>query len=390
MVVGAGPVGGKVAGIIAENGFKVLLIEEHREIGRPLQCAGLVTPRVLRLVDFDVKILNRVRGAEIFSPLGSKLKIQAGETKALVIDRAGFDKAMIKDAVIKGAVLSLGTKVVSAVRSNGCVELRVIKGKNSEKIIANLLIGADGVQCNIARWFKLPLPKIMLSAFESEMVNVRLEPEFVKVFIGKSIAPNFFAWAIPLDEEGSKANIGLCSFNAVHNAHHYFKRLLELEFLREARALRYMAGAVPIGTSDKTYDDNVMIVGDAAGQVKPTSGGGVYYGIKCAEHCGVTAVKALEEQDFSSSLLSEYQSAWQRDIGRELKRGLRLHKIFCSLKDEDMEKIIKVLSREENLSIISEYGDIDYPSKLALMLFRKSPSLIKYLGPIVKGYFNHS
>ncbi|PJB20869.1 MAG: NAD(P)/FAD-dependent oxidoreductase, partial [Euryarchaeota archaeon CG_4_9_14_3_um_filter_38_12] len=121
-------------------------------------------------------------------------------------------------------------------------------------------------------------------------------------------------------------------------------------------------------------------------QVKPTSGGGIFTGLVSAKHCGNVAVSALEEENFSSKRLSEYQKLWYNEIGDELKTGMRLRKIFKKLPDPDIEKIFNILDDEEILELISKHGDIDYPSNLAKILVKK-PKMLKLIGPLVKALF---
>ena len=127
-----------------------------------------------------------------------------------------------------------------------------------------------------------------------------------------------------------------------------------------------------------------MIAGDAAAQVKPTSGGGIYPGLLCAKHCSSVAIEALQKNDFSSFFMKKYQKLWSTDIGRELYFGLKFRKIFKSLTDEQMDKYIIKFQGDKINKIISKYGDIDYPSKLVTHLLKRSPSLIKLIPKMIK------
>ena len=127
-----------------------------------------------------------------------------------------------------------------------------------------------------------------------------------------------------------------------------------------------------------------MLVGDAAAQVKPTSGGGIYPGLICATHCANTAIEALEKNDFSPSFLKKYQKNWEKEIGFELKIGMKFRKIFKNLSDKQFNNIVEKFQDPKIIETINKYGDIDYPSKLLKPLLKKTPFLIRLLPNIVK------
>jgi digeranylgeranylglycerophospholipid reductase len=127
-----------------------------------------------------------------------------------------------------------------------------------------------------------------------------------------------------------------------------------------------------------------MVVGDAAAQVKATSGGGVYTGLVCAGHCAKAAIRALERDDLSTKTLSGYHRAWMGDIGDELKKGLLIHRMYGSMTDAQFDEAFELLGREDVLELINSVGDIDYPSNLAWSLLRKEPRLVKYAGKYLR------
>jgi len=128
----------------------------------------------------------------------------------------------------------------------------------------------------------------------------------------------------------------------------------------------------------------MLLVGDAAAQVKPTSGGGIYTGLLCAKYCSSVAIEALNKNDFSISMLKNYHKKWSAGIGRELNLGMKLRSIFKKLNDRQLDKYIKRFQNPIIIDTISKYGDIDYPSKLIKPLLERTPSLIKLLPKIIK------
>jgi len=387
-IIGGGPIGGYVAKKIAQNGFKVAVFEEHKKIGDPLKCAGLVTPRVFDFLDFSEELVvqNRIKGAHIHSPSDHILTIGGDKIHALAIDRSEFDREMINYSVEEGADIFLENKVTSAKKNENHIEL---KTSQNNDIKCKLLIGADGAYSKTRDWLNLPKPTEILNGIGAELTNTNLDPDFVELFVGKNIAPGFFAWVIPTNENGTNARIGLCTVqNSAHPPKYYLSNLFKNKnlspYLKDAKISQNIGGSIPLGALKKTYSSNVLLVGDSAAQVKPTSGGGIYTGLLCATHCSSVAVESLNENDFSSNFLKKYHKLWMADIGRELNLGMKFRNISKNLTDNQMDKYIGKFQNSEITEIITKYGDIDYPSKLVKPLLKKAPSLIKLLPNILK------
>lgn len=387
-IVGAGPIGGCIAGRIAEKKFKVAVFEKHKQIGTPLNCAGLVTPRVFKFLDINKEsvIQNKIKGANIHSPSGKILTIRGDKVHALAINRSKFDSEIIKKSEEKGADIFLDSNVLSVQKVKGHVEL---KTSQNQDVKCKLLIGADGPHSKIRDRFAFPEPIEFLRGIGAEVTNVKLNPDFVEIFVGKNIAPGFFAWIIPTNKQGTEARVGLCiNQSSPHPPKHYFSNFLKNKiisnFLKNVKITKHIGGIVPLGALKRTYSSNVLIVGDAAAQVKPTSGGGIYTGLLCANHCSTVAIEALQKDNFNTQLLKRYHKLWSADIGRELNLGMKFRKISKNLTDKQLDKYIERFQNPKIVEIISKYGDIDYPSKLVKPLLKKLPTLLKLLPGIIK------
>lgn len=386
VVIGAGPMGGLAADIISSAGWRVALVEEHRKIGVPVQCAGLVTPRVFEIVDKRMTVVNSLRGAEIYSPKGRELVVDGKETKAVVLDRAAFDSEIARDALLHGATSFLGTTFVNAEKKGRGLEVNVQTPDKMLKINCRILIGADGIRSNVSKCFNLPKAESIVKGFEAELVEVDCDRRFAKIFTGNKVAPGFFAWIIPT---GEGARVGLCVSRG--SAYHHFNALFEkgesARFLKKSRTVSFVAGAIPFGLLSRTVEDHVMIVGDAACQAKASTGGGIYTGLVSAKICADTAILSLEAEDYTKKFLSRYHRNWKKAVGKELKRGLHLHRLCSELTDKQMEEIFKLLDNEEILDMVSENGDITFPSNIGWHLLRKEPKFMKYLTPTLKALF---
>jgi len=378
-VIGAGPIGGYVAGKIAAKNYKVALFEKNKRIGIPVNCAGLVTPRVFDFLSFskDKCIQNKIKGANIHSPSDKILTIGGDKVHALVINRTLFDQEITKNSEKKGVNLYLKNKLLSINRKKNFVEF---KTSHNENIRCKLLIGADGPKSKIRQWSNLPEPIEYLRGIGAEIKKTNLNSEFVEIFLGKKIAPGFFAWIIPTNKKGTKARIGLCiDENAKYSPKYYFENFLKNNYLKNAIVTKHIGGIIPLGVLKKTYDENIMVVGDAAAQVKPTSGGGIYPGLLCGSFCSNIAINALENNNFSESFLKKYHKEWTSEYGRDLNFGMRFRRRFKNLSDKQFDKYIEILSNQKIIDTISSYGDIDYPSKLVKPLLKKLPTILKLM-----------
>jgi len=387
-VVGGGPIGGNVAERIAEKNYKVAIFEQKKQIGMPLNCAGLVTPRVFDFLDFSENLVvqNRIKGANIHSPSGYTLTIGGDKLHAFVIDRIKFDQEIIKNSKKNGAEIFLGNKILSAQKHEQHIELLT---SQKTEFSCKLLIGADGPYSKIRDIFSLPRPTEFLRGMGAEITGTSLDPDFVEIFVGNKTAPGFFAWIIPTNEKGTKARIGLCitqdsAYSPKHYFSNFFKNKHTSQYLENVEITKHLGGVVPLGALRKTCASNMMLVGDAAAQVKPTSGGGIYTGLLCAKHCSSVAIGALQKNDFSLRFLKKYHKLWSADIGVELNRGMKFRKIFKTLSDKQMDKYILKFQNPKIREIITKYGDIDHPSKLVKPLLKKVPSLLRLIPSIIK------
>ena len=420
IVAGCGPAGAVAGRELARRGFSVLILEEHREVGRPVQCAGLVTRRALREVPAGGAVLRSLGEAELISPSGRRVRIGGGGERAVVIDRAAYDKAAAEMAIDAGCELWLGARVtaLAPLRSSGLrrrrrgggapgeppeagrgagdgmedgesgLRLTVRRGGNLEELEARAVVGADGVQSIVRRFLGAPPPPEILPGFEAELTGVE-DDGAVRVLFGREVAPGFFAWLIPSGERG--AVLGLCCEPGPVPARMYLERLrrspLLAPLIGRASVLRYMAGSVPLGTVSRTYGDGALLAGDAAGQVKPVTGGGLYTGTTCARVAAECLAGALERGDCSARALAVYEKAWRRELGRELRIGRMLRRAFVNVTDAQMDELLGALDRPELLALVSARGDLDAPSELAKLLFRQAPGLLKFAGPLVKSLF---
>lgn len=367
-VVGAGPTGSAAARACAEAGLSVLCIEEHASPGFPVQCAGLLSVEAFEECRVSERsVQNRVSGARIVSSTGTELRFDAGVTKAKVVDRALLDAEMAAAAADAGAEFWPKTAVVG--REDGRLVTRGAFGRRD--VEARIFIAADGPRGRMARMLDMARSPVYLSGIQAD---VPLDMETHLVEVHPDAAPEFFGWVIPTGE--GRARVGLCGMRHVRED---FQRFAG-PYMKSCTHL--VTGTIPLGPMPRTYGHRTLFVGDAAGLAKPTSGGGVYTGVRSARHAAAVAAACCERDDFSDAALADYERRWQADIGRELALGMRLFRLRQELSTAQTDALIAKLSEPAVTDLIVRYGDMDRPGILARRLLTK-PSVIMSLGRIV-------
>ncbi|MFP3872179.1 MAG: geranylgeranyl reductase family protein [Candidatus Natronoplasma sp.] len=377
-VVGGGPAGLRVAERTASAGHETVVLEKKKVIGKPVQCAGIVSPRFVSLADTE-SVLSRPNKAIIHPPDGEELTIEAKHDQAVIIDRAQFDREMAERAIRAGADIKLGA-AVKRVKSyaDGRRELHFTRDGETNTIKSKVVIGADGPASVVRASEDFPSPEEILPAVQAVVAE---EERNVHIHVGENIAPGFFLWEVPYR---TGKLVGLASTDGRTYQH-------LMDFLRskglDKKVIGFLSGTIPIGDMVESVEDGLMLVGDSACQVKPMSGGGLYFGMKAADICSEVAVEALDEDDTSKKRLNGYHERWQDEIGKNIRKGLRARKIFKGLSDEDLDSVIETLQKEKARRVIEDEGDIDRPSRLVRPLLKAAPELLKLTGPVLKSFF---
>jgi digeranylgeranylglycerophospholipid reductase len=365
-VIGAGPAGSMAAKYAAIAGARTVLLEEHAAIGWPVECAGLLGAGALAESELagGSFILRGMFGAVIFSPGGSRLHFKAPSCKAYVVDRRLFDRAVALDALREGAELRLRSFVCKIRSEEGKCTLALAGG---EEVEAKIVISAEGVRGRLARQAGIMPPQIILSGAQVEIPFAVEDPESVELHLGP--APGLFAWVIPTSEE--TARIGLC---ARERGCEHLRTFLKMERIKKrirGSATAMNVGGLPLGSPAATAVEGLLAVGDAAGQVKPTSGGGIYPGLVAAKIAGGVAAAAALEGNSSAERLMEYDRLWRAKLGRELEIGMRVNRMLNKLSNAELDGVVGYLAGKPRLiKAIEEHGDIDRPSHLMAKMLR--------------------
>jgi geranylgeranyl reductase family protein len=348
VVVGAGPIGCKTAEIIAKKGVEVLLLEEHPEVGVPVQCSGLVSHRIFKLsgVSKDV-IVNKVKKAKFYC---KKNHVELKSKKTVyVIDRERFDKEIAKRSQDIGVKIKTSTKFENYKKIKNFIEIKTNKGNFQTKI----LVGSDGPYSTVARAAKLKLPDNVLTGMQITAES-DFNPDTIELWFGSKICPDFFGWVIPENE--NFARIGLASSKKVAE---YFDNFIRMRIKDKIKFKNKLAGPIRYGLIKNSVSDNVLLVGDAACHIKPFSGGGIIYGLIGANFAAEACIKALEKDDYSYQFFKEnYDDVWKDKLAWPIKKGLITKNLIHSFSDNKLSFLFSIINKTKMKKLL-EFTDMD-------------------------------
>ena len=375
LVIGAGPAGLIAAREAATRRADVVVLEEHEEIGKPCHCAGLLSLKGLERLGAPADgayVQNKVRGARFFSPSGLTFTIEKNEPVACVIDRSIFDRFLAQKTAEAGARISLNEQTKSIERGEKETEIQ----SENKKFHAKMVIDAEGASSRILKDAGLkPINyDSLVSGIQCDLENVGVDPEYVELHFGNKTAPKFFAWVIPLSENKARVGLGCKGESPKERLDEFVRRRFGIEKNLGREDIR--SGLIITGGPvDRTFSDRFLVVGDAAGQVKPTTGGGVILGGICASIAGRIAAEAVERGNFSSSFLSQYEDLWRNELGKDFRSMLLARKVVNRLSDKAVDKLFNAVVEENLQGIFSAEGDIDFQSTVILKMLKKKEIL---------------
>jgi geranylgeranyl reductase family protein len=367
IVIGAGPVGGLAARQLARLGLSVLLLEEHKQVGRPVHCAGLIGIEGLHGLGVHPKksvIVNQVRASVLHSPSGVTLTVDKGQPHAYVLYRDLLDQQIVREAEGAGAKLLLGNRVTRCQPTKTGVKVTVRKASSTKEYRAQIAVDAEGISARLARQNGLPGPRksFILRALQYEVSNVSLPTDRVHLYFDNRLAPRFFLWIIPLDEH--RARVGLAS--AGRKVRKSLEKFLsQTPMLRDAKVDRRYGGLVYSGgPTGKTVAERFIAIGDAAGQTKATSGGGVVYGGGCAIIAAASIRRALHNGSYHQRELASHDKRWRRAYGRQFNQMALLRRLINCLSNKELDKLFQVTQQSSVRELVETKGDIDQQGRL--------------------------
>ncbi len=353
-VVGASVSGGAAAYTAAGKNASVALFEEHNDLGYPNHCPGHISISGLRQVGIQLPqglIQNEIRGGKFYSPSGHELQFTFKHPVFLVVNRVGLERFLALEARRKGADLKVGARVISVSgKSDGLRKLQVKRGSGVEEWTAKIILNAEGYTATLSRQVGLSSPSMKMAVFGAHAIvegAEDLDQDLVEVYYGNRIAPGFYAWIIPTRD--GRAKIGLASnVGSTKRYMEYFmqKHPIASKKLKRAKITYELYYPITLGGPiSRTFADGFLVIGNAASQVKPTTGGGIIFGMLSGRYAAQVALQAIAHGDYSAQSLAVYEKAWREVLGFDLRTMLWIRRILNRLSDERLDRIFEFYLR---------------------------------------------
>ncbi len=364
VIVGAGVVGLVLAKELCRLGHYVTVYDAKNDIKEgSAKASGILSKEGLATIGVNYKsaVVNTLDGAVLHA--GKELlKIKAADTKAYILDRGKLVEECLSEARSAGADVVLGKSVQRE-------DIRLMKNDSD-----TVLVGADGSVSNVASTCGFPQIKEYILTYKAEYNGARLDdPHSVDLFFSNKVSNRFFGWTAPYSKSLVEAGIGISSF-ARSSSSSAFKQFLKNETLHRmldgANPVSGHASMIPVSTRKRTVKDNVLLVGDAAGQVKATTGGGIIFGASCAR----IAAGAIDDHIRNGKPLERYEKAWRKAYGLDLTMHKMIHGYYASLGSRSLDMLFMFSKLFGAESFFSKYGDMDRPTIMIKRFFLRGIS----------------
>jgi len=370
IIVGAGPAGSYAAYELSSLGQDVAVFEQKNAPGLDVCCTGIISTECFDSFGISKEvILTKANSAKFFSPSRRCLRLQTEKVQAYVVDRLLFDEAIASKAQSQGAHYFFSSQVIDITLGKDSIQAETLCSGAKEIFNARAVILANGFRPNLSRKLGLGKIKGFLIGAQAEIEAKVDEPE---VYLGQEISPGSFAWLVPIS--ANKAYVGLLSTS---RAKLHLQKFLLTPFCRSrimSQEVEIKQRAIPLGTLSRSYGDRVLVIGDAAGQVKPTTGGGIYFGHLGARIAINVLNEALSSDNLTVDRLGRYQKQWKAKMGKELSHGYWARWAYARLSDRQIEGIFNMLDSGSLAGSLLNSSDFsfDWHSRLVLASLRPS------------------
>ena len=369
IVVGAGPIGSHIGGGLARRGHKVAVLEQHATIGKKGCCTGIVGRECVEAFPVARQAVAReARGARFFSPSGASFTLQKDSAQAYILDRQAFDEAMAANARTQGAEYFLSAKVKEIAIGSDAARVEAETRGQTSHFESKVVVLASGFHSGLPEKLELGRAGDFVMGAQAE---VESKVEEVEVYLGSRFAPGFFAWLVPMHQGRALAGL-LARRDTGEHLEAFLRQLADQGKISPLHAPARFGG-IPLKPPHHTSGNRVIVVGDAAGQVKPTTGGGIYYGLLCADIAIDVLDRAIAGNDFSARALSEYERRWKKLLARELRIGRWARRAFERLSDRRIERLFRMVQDSQATESLLNAPDFsfDWHSRLILRALRR-------------------
>ncbi len=361
-----------VARTLAALGRSITVLEEHEAIGMPVHCTGVLAQDAIEPLHLPAEsVLNPLSTVKFVAPAGHSFEYTTATTEAVVIDRAVFDEALSRRAEAAGATVLRGQRVTAVEPGDHDVRITLASG---EIMTARAAVLACGANYTFQRRLGLGMPSTFLQSAQLELPADRLGD--VEIHFGSEIAPKGFAWAVPVQRSyGTFVRIGVM---ADADAGEYFSRMLARVRERWSVAVPDASSPrrrmLPLGGVRRSYANRILAVGDAAGLVKPTTGGGIYYSVVSGEIAAEVLHSALAADNLTAGALREYERRWRARFQPEFKAQLALRFVAQRMRDTDIDALFELAKTDGILPIVRQTARFNRHRDFILALLRHQPA----------------
>jgi digeranylgeranylglycerophospholipid reductase len=370
LVIGAGPAGLMAARALARAGHGVVVLEEHAEIGYPVHCTGLLGVDAFGELGLSSQtILSIARAASFRAASGRSVRIAIDDVRAAVIDRGAFDAALAREARTAGAVVRAGTRVARIEADDRAMRATLA---SSETIEARAVVVACGASYRFNRQLGLGVPRAFVQTAQIETGFPTTD--HVEVRLGRDVAPKGFAWIVPFARDGCPhARLGLMCDTRAAARFAAFTAAVRAERGIDAGWTTPRLKILPLGPVPRTFAPRVVAVGDAAGLVKPTTGGGIYYGLLSGCFAAEILDDCLRRDALGADALAAYETRWKARLGPEIRAGFVFRSVVSRLNDRAIDAILELATVDGLVPLLRQTANFNWHRDTALALLRHAP-----------------
>ena len=365
IIIGAGPVGSYLAGKLAGLGYKVLVLDKKAAAGQDVCCTGIISRDCFNLLPADLSLAKRpVCSARFLAPSGKSLKFSRNDEVAYIIDRVALEQVLADHAQAADVRYLFESEAIDIHNAEGCLQVTANCAGQKTLFEAETAVITTGFGSPLPA--RLGLGEIRNFVFGAQAEVSLTDVNDIEIYFDRRLAPDGFSWLVPTGD-----NKGLAGQLTRRQPKRYFRKLLSaLKAQGKIATIEVMPAyrAIPLQSLPKTHRDRLLVVGEAAGQVKPTTGGGIYYGLICADIAADTLHEAFQLHEFSESRLASYEKRWRARLDREIKIGNLSQRFYRMLGNQQIEGLYNFISRNGMPQFIAELDDFpfDWHSDLIL------------------------
>lgn len=356
-VIGGGPVGSHVAFKMAGLGYRVIVLERKEKVTGPVCCTGIISRECVETFSIpDSAIYRWANGAFVYSPSSEPIHVGRGTPQVAILDRPAFNGLWAARAQSAGVEYQFASEVRGIKAGKRAVAIDTVHGEEYRTIQSRAAVLATGFGSRLLDNLGLEGAGDFVMGAQAE-VDAKSVKE-VEVYFGSKIAPAFFGWLVP-----TVPGKAVCGLLSRRHPPAYLRSLLarlKAEGKIATDNVSFTYGGVPLRPLPKTYADRLLVVGTAAGQVKPLTGGGIFFGLLCAEIAANTLHRCLTIDDLSADKLQAYQRSWRRRLGRELRTGYWARRIFEMTSDRQLDRLFELMESSGLIRQLEDAGDLSF------------------------------